>query len=133
MTKTRIDYGSTGFDILPQGWYRLWSLRRRVHVPYESVVSVEHDLRHAENGPIGLRFPGTNLPGVLLAGTYWKFWGARRVRSFWIRRHAANCITIRLREHEYDYVTIEGDDPAAEIARLTGTLAERGLTARTTS
>ena len=127
MAKTRIAYGDTAFDVLPQGWYRLWSLRARVRIPYESVTSVEHDLRHAENGPIGVRFPGTNVPGVILAGTYWKFWGSRHVRSFWIRRHAQNCITIRLREHEFDYVTIEVDDPTAEIARLTAILQGRGL------
>jgi hypothetical protein len=127
MAKTRIDYGATSFDVVPQGWYRLWSLRRHVRVPYESVTAVDHDLRHAENGPIGVRFPGTNLPGVILAGTYWKFWGERRVRSFWIRRHAQNCITIRLREHEYDYLTIEFDDPTAEIDRLTSHLRTRGL------
>jgi hypothetical protein len=126
MAKTRIDYGATSFDVVPQGWYRLWSLRLRVRVPYESVAAVDHDLRHAENGPVGLRFPGTNVPGVILAGTYWKFWGARRVRSFWIRRHTQNCITIRLREHEYDYLTIEVDDPAAEIARLQDALRSRG-------
>jgi hypothetical protein len=127
MAKTRIDYGATSFDVVPQGWYRLWSLRLRVRVPYGCVTAVEHDLRHAENGPVGLRVPGTNVPGVILAGTYWKFWGASHVRSFWIRRHTQNCITIRLREHEYDYLTIEVDDPAAAIARLQDALRSRGF------
>jgi hypothetical protein len=127
MAKTRIDHGAATFDVVPQGWYRLWSLRLRVRVPYASVTSVEHDLRHAENGPVGVRFPGTNVPGVILAGTYWKFWGNTRVRSFWVRRHAQHCITIRLREHEYDYLTVEVDDPALEIERITDALRERGV------
>ena len=128
MAKTRIDYGAASFDVVPQGWYALWALRPRVRVPYTSVVSVEHDLRHAENGPVGIRFPGTNLPGIILAGTYWKFWGEKRVRSVWVRRNAQNCITIRLRDHEYDELTVEVADPTAEIARLQDALRRSGQT-----
>ena len=69
--------------------------------------------------------PGTNVPGMYLAGTFWKFWGDKssRVKSFWVRRHPGKCIRIDLRNHDYDYLMVEVDDPGAEIARITAWLA----------
>ena len=125
---------ATDIDILvdrliiePMGWNKLWSLRTSIEIPFRCVVSVEQDRRLAENGPVGVRFPGANLPGVYLAGTFWKFWGDKKVRSFWIRRHADKCITIRLRDHYFDYVTVEVGEPGAEIRRITSALHDRGF------
>jgi hypothetical protein len=118
--ETRIELGTESMVVLPVGWARVWSLRSAIIVPRGDVVAVGQDPRLAQNGPRGLRFPGTNLPGAYLAGTYWRFWGdpAKRERSFWIRRHPDKCIRIELRNHAYDYLMIEVDDPAAEIARI---------------
>ncbi|MGC4104756.1 MAG: hypothetical protein QM753_00155 [Thermomicrobiales bacterium] len=74
---TKIDLLMDRLVVEPVGWHKVWSLRRRIDVPYADIVSVAEDHRLAENGPSGVRFPGASLPGIYLAGTFWKFWGER--------------------------------------------------------
>jgi hypothetical protein len=118
--ETRIELGAKAMVVRPVGWARIWSLRSTITVPRSDVAAVGQELRLAQNGPRGLRFPGTNIPGAYLAGTYSRFWGdpAKRERSFWIRRHPDKCIRIELRNHAFDYLMIEVVDPAAEIGRI---------------
>ena len=120
MAYARIDLTPTNLTVRPLGWHRALALKMSLDAARADVVAVEPGGRLAENGPVGLRFPGANLPGYYLAGTFWKFWGpeAGRVKSFWIRRHPDKCIRIDLANHDYDYLMIEVEDPDAEIARL---------------
>ncbi len=124
---TEIDLLVDKLIVEPTGWNKLWTLRSRIDIPFRDIVSLEQDHRLAENGPVGVRLPGANIPGVYLAGTFWKFWGDTRVRSFWVRRHADKCITIRLRDHHFDYVTVEVHDPETEIRHIRTALRERGI------
>jgi len=120
MPPVRIDYGSLTFDVVPQGMDQLWSLRRQITVPYSAVISVAHNVHRASTRPEGMRLPGTNWPGLITAGTYWRFWSDDKVRSFWVRhRDSRNCITIRLKNQSYDYLCIEVANPDAEVARMT--------------
>jgi hypothetical protein len=124
MTYVAIELNPTNLVVRPIGWQRAYALKTSLYAAKADVVSAEPGGRLAENGPVGLRFPGTNLPGYFLAGTFWKFWGnpADRVKSFWVRRHPEKCIRITLANHDYDYLMVEVDDPAAEIARITAWL-----------
>lgn len=125
MSYVAIELKPTNLTVVPVGRHRAFALKLSLYAARADVVSVEPGGRLAENGPVGLRFPGTNLPGYYLAGTFWKFWGnpAKRVKSFWIRRHPDKCIKINLANHDYDYLMVEVDDPAAEITRITEWLA----------
>ena len=62
--------------------------------------------------------PSSNEQVFYLAGTFRKFWAAQRATSFWIRRHPDKCIRINRQNFDYDYLMIEVDDPATEIARI---------------
>lgn len=125
MAPVEIDLLWNAVAIRPTGWHRVWSLRREVVVPCEQIEAVSHDPAFARNGPVGLRFPGTNLFGSYIAGTYWKFWDQPRVRSFWVRRHAEKCVTLKLRDHEYDIICVEVDDPVREVERIESAIVER--------
>lgn len=131
MAPVEIDLLWNAVRIRPTGWHRAWSLRRRIDVPYEQVVSVTHDPAFARNGPVGIRFPGTNVFGSYIAGTYWKFWDTPRVRSFWVRRHAERCITLELHGHRFDVVCVEVGDPEREVARIQHAIAEQSAPVNT--
>jgi hypothetical protein len=118
MAYATINLNPTSLIVRPQGKHRWLALKWSVYVARPDVVSAEPGGHLAENGPVGLRSPGTNLPGFYLAGTFRKFWGTNRGTSFWIRRHPDKCIRINLQNFDYDYLMIEVDDPAAEIARI---------------
>lgn len=111
--------------IRPTGWHRLWSFRRQIDVPYEQIVSVDHDPELAQNGPLGIRFPGTNIPGYYTAGTYWKFWSTPRIRSFWVRRHPDKTIALQLQDSHFDTICIEVGQPEQQIERLRQAIAEQ--------
>lgn len=125
MAPVEIDLLWNALRVRPTGLHRLWALRRRVDVPYERIVAVRHDPALARNGPEGIRFPGTSVPGVYIAGTFWKFWDRPRVRSFWVRQRAERCVTLELRGHRYDYLCVEVGDPTGEVARIEAALADR--------
>lgn len=114
--------------IRPTGWHRLWSLRSSVEVPYEQIVSVSYEPELARNGPLGLRMPGTNIPGYYTAGTYWRFWDKPRVRSFWVRRHPEQTIMLELQGHYYDTICVEVDDPEQQVERLRAAIADQSHT-----
>jgi hypothetical protein len=121
----RIEYEAGSFTVVMDGLDRVWTLRHRITVPYQSVISVSWDVHHVAAGPEEIRFPGTGFPGVITAGTYWRFWGEDRVRSFWLRgRDPRNCMTVRLRDHAFDYITVEVEHPEAEVARLSAAVQE---------
>ena len=131
MAPVEIDLLWNALAVRPTGWHRLWSLRREIIVPYEQIAEVTHDPAFARNGPVGLRFPGTNVFGSYIAGTYWKFWDQPRVRSFWARRHAEKCVTLKLRDHWVDIVCVEVEDPEQEVDRIRAAIAEQSPTTET--
>jgi hypothetical protein len=90
-------------------------------VPYSAVTSVEHDPAFARRSESATSSPGVSIPFLLKAGTYI----TSRDRSFWLRRNASKCITIRLRGHEYDYLCIEVADPEGEVATMREAMARR--------
>jgi hypothetical protein len=126
MSYVEITLNPTSMVIRPQDKHRWLALRGSLYAAKGDVVSVKPGGRTAENGPVGLRFPGTNVPGRYIAGTFWKFWGdpAKREKSFWVRRHPDKCIRITFANHDYDFAMVEVDDPTTEIARIEAWLRE---------
>ncbi len=125
MAYVTIELNPTNLVVRPVGKHRWFALKTSMYAAKADVVGAEGGGHLAENGPFGLRLPGTNVPGMYLAGTFWRFWGdkANRVKSFWVRRHPDKCIRIDLRNHDYDYLMVEVENPDAEIARITAWLA----------
>src|SRR5919199_5430598 len=93
----------------PQGWSKVWTLRSRVAVPLASVRAV----RRAEPGVTrgwwkGWRLPGTHLPGVIVAGTFYR--GGRRV--VWdVRGTGERAIVVDLAGAGYDQLIVDVPDP----------------------
>ncbi len=99
-----------------RGWSKIWALRSKVVVPLSAIRAV----RRAPAG-VGLgwwkgwRVPGTHLPGVIVAGRYyrdggWEFWDVRGAGD-----HA---IEIELTGAAFRRLVVDVPDPDAEIARL---------------
>lgn len=103
-----------------RGVGRLLALRHRVSVPVSAITGVRHD-PHAVRGLWkGWRIPGTHVPGVLVAGTYYA--GGRK--AFWFASRAGRALVIDLEGHEFDRIVVEVPDPGAAITMLTRALAE---------
>jgi hypothetical protein len=98
-----------------RGLHQLLALRRKLEFPLSAVRSARR-LAPAELGGWwkGWRIPGTHVPGVLVAGTYYK----NGQRHFWDVRHAERAIEIELEGARYDRLFVEVDDPDKVLSTL---------------
>ena len=101
------------------GWDALWAMKRELRVPLRAVVGVRHDPVLASQWPRGLRVPGSHLPGLLTAGSYWQP-GRPGTWSFWSVRHPRQAIVVDLDAGHYRRLVLEVADPDAAVRLVDG-------------
>jgi hypothetical protein len=97
-----------------QGWDKLWALKSRLEVPRSNIRGVSADPTIACGWWKGWRAPGTHLPGVIIAGTFYQ--DGKRI--FWDVKDPEKSIVIELADDRYDQLIVEVADPAAEAKRI---------------
>jgi hypothetical protein len=107
-----IEYTGAALVVHVRGWDRIWALKSQLTIPIEHVVGAESASEEARRWWHGLRMPGTKIPGVITAGTFYKDGG----RVFWDVHDADRAVAIKLRDDDYTKLVVEVDDPAAVIA-----------------
>ena len=90
------------------GLHKLWALKSRVVVGARHIVAVE-GAEAVPSGWAGWRLPGTWMPGVITAGSFWKRGGW----TFWDVVHPANAIVVTLAGHWYSRLVVEVGNPEA--------------------
>lgn len=111
---TEVELTRDALIVHVQGMDRLWALKSRLEIPLSHVLDAEVDPQVAREWRKGLRAPGTHVPGVLTAGTF--FQDGDRV--FWDVRDPEKTIVIRLEDERYARLVIEVDDPSATAAAI---------------
>lgn len=101
-----------------EGADKLWALKSSLEIPLQHVVSVRADPEAAKGWYHGLRLPGSNIPGVLTAGTFYQ--DGKRV--FWDVHHPQNAIVVELRDERYNELIVEVADPVATVDLISGSL-----------
>ena len=90
------------------GLHKLWALRSRIRVPRSALAGARRLEGDAVRGLWkGWRVPGTHLPGVIVAGTYYR----DGERHFWDVRDSARAIEIELVGTRFDRLFVEVEDP----------------------
>lgn len=112
MVDVRIEGDTVVFDV--RGLHKLWAFKSRLAVPRASVLGARHD-PEAVRGWKGWRVPGTHVPGLLIAGTFYR----DGHRIFWDVRDPANTVVVDLDGQDYNQLVIEVEDPAAVVEMLT--------------
>lgn len=105
---------STHLNVEVQSWHRLWAFKRRLRVPLAAVQSVRRDPQAARGLWKGWRVPGTHVPGLIVAGSYYR--NGRWVFYDVIR--SENAVVIDLRGADYDRLVVEVADPEQTVRRL---------------
>ena len=103
-----------------RGLHKIWALRRRIRVPFESIVAVELGEAAAHEAR-GWRLFGSWIPGLITAGTFardgqWWFWDVVR---------PARALAITLTRHRYSRLIVEVADPGDALLRLRQALVNR--------
>ncbi len=101
-----------------EGWDRIWALQSALKIPLEHVAGARSGEPEASDWFKGIRF-GTNLPGLVTAGSFYKHgdW------VFWDVHDPARAVAIELHDEHYRRLIVEVDDPAATIAAIEAALA----------
>ncbi len=108
-------------DIQVQGAHKLWALKSSLRIPLSDVRSVRHDPERASSAWPGLRIPGTHIPFVYTAGTYYQ---SDFRPDFWTVRHADQAIVIQCAsDAAYDEIIVEVEDPLATVALIEDALS----------
>jgi hypothetical protein len=94
-----------------RGADRLWALKSSLEIPLRHVSTVKADPTIARGWYHGLRMPGTNIPGVLTAGTFYQ----HGQRIFWDVHNPENTIVIELRDEQYKELIVEVSDPQSAV------------------
>ena len=116
MVSVSVTGGIAIFEV--QGLDKLWSLKSRLEIPVAHIRDVRADTQAARGWWHGVRAPGTNLPGVITAGTF--FQHGKRV--FWDVHDPEQVIVIELKDERYDELIVEVANPLVTLDLLRASL-----------
>jgi hypothetical protein len=105
------------------GMDRLWSFKSQLSIPIAHIVDATPAADEAKRWYHGIRAPGTNIPGVITAGTFYDKDGC----VYWDVHNPANAIAIALRDERYSKIVIEVSDPAAAIEQVRSAVGRSGM------
>ncbi len=95
------------------GLHKLWAFKSRLEIPRAHIRSVRRDPGAAQ-GWKGWRAPGTCIPGLITAGTYF----LEGSRIFWDVCNPEKAIVVDLEDETYHQLVIEVEDVDAAISLL---------------
>ena len=105
--------------IAVEGWDKLWAFKSQLEFPLAHVRSVRQDSQPALGWWHGVRFPGTNIPGIVTAGTFYQHEGV----VFYDVHDPERAIVFELEHEHYRQLVVEVKDPAATVALVNKALA----------
>jgi len=101
-----------------RGADKLWALKSSLEIPLVHIAGVRADPEAARGWYHGLRAPGTNIPGVITAGTFYQ--DGKRV--FWDVHHPERVIVIDLHDEQFNQVVVEVANPELAVQLIHGAL-----------
>ena len=112
MVEVTVAGGAAVFEI--EGLDKLWSLQSRLEIPLAHIKGVRLDPAIARGWRHGLRAPGTQVPGVITAGTFYQ----HGKRVFWDVHDPDRTIVVELVDERYDELVVEVESPTTVQGRL---------------
>ena len=101
-----------------KGLDKLWAFKGHLDIPITNVRAVHADPDVARGWWKGIRAPGTSLPGVIRAGTFYQ--DGKRI--FWDVHDPEKTVVIDLLDERYDQLIVEVADPATAVDRISRAL-----------
>ena len=94
-----------------RGADKLWAFKSSLEIPLVHIAGVRADPEIARGWYHGIRMPGTNVPGIITAGTFYQ--DGKRV--FWDVHHPEKTIVIDLHDEPFNQLVVEVDHPEAAV------------------
>jgi hypothetical protein len=120
MVALTIEDGVATFEV--EGADKLWALKSRLQIPLAHIRGARIDTEIAHGWWHGLRAPGTSIPGIITAGTFYQ----HGKRVFWDVHHPERVVVVELADERYDELVIEVEDPAITVATIASAIGAAG-------
>jgi hypothetical protein len=104
-----------------EAWDKLWAIRSQLDIPLAHVTAVRADPEPARGWWHGLRLMGTQVPGLLTAGTFYEHGGM----VFYDVHDPEKTIVIELAHERYQRLVVEVADPTQAVASLSEAIANK--------
>ncbi|HTZ74591.1 MAG TPA: hypothetical protein VMB47_11765 [Candidatus Aquilonibacter sp.] len=101
-----------------KGADKLWAFKSSLEIPLVHIAGVRSDPAAASGWWHGIRMPGTNLPGVITAGTFYE----HGKRVFWDVHDPEKTIIIDLHDEQYNQLIVEVADPQSALSLIQSAL-----------
>src|ERR1700722_2112611 len=101
-----------------KGADKLGAFKSSLEISLAHVVAIRADPAIARGWWHGLRMPGTSVPGVITAGTFYQ--DGKRV--FWDVHNPENTVVIELKDERSNQLIVEVAEPAAAVALVKSTV-----------
>jgi hypothetical protein len=115
----RVELTSGSLIIHVEGMDRIWALKSHLEIPLQHVVKAESDPAIARGWWHGIKWPGTNLPGVVTAGTFYK----DGQLMFWDIHDPDRTVVISLADEDYSQLVIEVENPTQTVEAINSAVA----------
>ena len=119
MVRVTIEGDRVRFEV--EGWDKLWAMRSQLEIPLAHVLAVRADPEPTRGWWHGLRLPGTQIPGIITAGSFYQSDGF----VFFDVHNPDNTVVIDLEHEHYKRLVIEVEDPHATVALLQSAISRR--------
>jgi hypothetical protein len=121
---TTIDATHEKLVLTVRGFDVVLALKHTLEIPLEHVLGAEVGIADELRRRLwhSLKLPGSRIPGVITAGSYWTHEGW----MFWdVHGSGEHAITIAIAHEKYDRVVVDVEDPASAVAAIRTALAAR--------
>ncbi len=97
-----------------RGADQFWALKSTLEIPLQHIAGVRADPKIARGWWHGIKMIGTDMPGVLHAGTFYQ----HGHRIFWDVHDPEKTIVIELRHEKYGELIVEVADVAVAVEMI---------------
>lgn len=119
MVEVSISGDRVHFEV--EGMDKLWAFKSHLDIPLQHIRGARIDPTAAKGLWHGLRFPGTQVPGVILAGSFYQSGGW----VFYDVHDPERTVILELEHEHYKNLVIEVANPGNVLARLQSAIAAR--------
>lgn len=110
------------FTFKVNGMHKLWAFKSELTIPFENIINAHQDTESVK-GRKGWRLPGTSIPSIITAGTFYKDGN----KIFWDVSNIENCIIVDLKDEEYKQLVIEVENLTDALQVLNTELINKNL------
>jgi hypothetical protein len=118
MVRVSIHGDRVRFEV--EGWDKLWAFKSHLEIPLAHIRQARVDPEPARRWWHGFRLPGTEIPGLLTAGTFYQSDGF----VFYDVHDPEKTVVIDLDHEHYQRLVIEVENPTAVVASLREAIGE---------